>query len=128
MLVYINFEKLFQGRAGYDFQGYGELCNFMYCLLLKTKDIAAFTGLMDWEEYMAVPKIIALPNASMDTFLMNCDYGKILAGGKASEVKDFRGLFRDFINRLAVLIVESMCVKPGVSRCLYSFCSEIILD
>ena len=60
---------------------------------------------------MDVLKITALPNASMYIFLMNCDYGKQLPGGKTNEVKDFRVLCRDFIKRLAVLIVESVFVR-----------------
>ena len=119
---------MLQGHSDYDFHGYGELCNFVYCLLLKTKDIADLSGLMEWEECMDVSRITALPNASMVTFLMSCDYGKRLSAGETIEVMNFRVLCRDFMNRLAVLTVESVCVKSGVSRCLHSFCPEIMLE
>ena len=56
---------------------------------------------------------------------MNDDFGKTLMTKKTSE---FPVRSRQFIDRLIVIFVGSANVTSGVSRCLYSFCPEILFE
>ena len=85
VLVHINFEKMSPARKDYAFHGYGEPCNFIYCLLLKTRVTSKLPGIMEWEEYMDVKKLSRFPVAPMEEFLKNYEFGKMLAAGKTSE-------------------------------------------
>ena len=49
--------KLQQGRVDYAFRGHGKFCNFVFFLLLKTRDIDCLPGIPDWDEYMSAAKI-----------------------------------------------------------------------
>ena len=64
----------------------------------------------------------------MDDFLISYEFGKEFAAGESSAVRDFRVRCREFIDPLVVLIVKSISVTNGVSRCLYRFGPEIFLE
>ena len=76
VLVQINFEKMSPARKDYAFHGYGELCNFIYCLLLKTRVTSKLPGIMEWEDYMDVQKLGRFPVAPIDGFLKNYEFGR----------------------------------------------------
>ena len=126
--VHKNFTKLRQGRRDYSFHGYGELCTFVYCLLMKTRVVVSLRGIHEWEKYMSIDAISSFPVVSAETILANADFGKILMTKKTGELPEFRAQCRQFSDRLIVVIVGSVSVMPGVSRCLYRFCLEILFE
>ena len=54
---HVRLTKLRQGRSDYAFHGYGELCNLVYCLLMKTRELSSLPGIHDWDSYMDVEKV-----------------------------------------------------------------------
>ena len=125
---YFNFEKLRQDRRDYAFHGYGEVCNFVYCLLMRTRKLSDLPGIHEWESYMDSSKLSGFGEIAMEDFLMDCDFGRELAAIKTSEMREFRVKCRECIDRFASLILSSTAVTSGVSRGLYSFCPEIMLQ
>ena len=77
---------------------------------------------------MDVDKISGFSAIALENFLGQCDFGRSLLSVKTSEMANFRTRCREFIDRLAVLIVESASAKPVVSKGLYSFCPELMLE
>ena len=128
VLVYNNFTKLRQSRRDYSFHSYGELCNFVYCLLLKTRAVGTLPGIHEWEKYMSAEAISSFPVVAPDAFLANDDFGKTLMVRTTGELPEFRSRCRQFLDRLIVVIVGSVSVTSGVSSCLYSFCPEILFE
>ena len=117
-----------QQRKDYGFHGYSELCHFVYCLLLRTREIESLPGIHDWEAYMDVKKMSEYPAASMETFLDNCDFGRELLAGKTSEAQEFRRYCRDFLDQLVTVILNSPSVSSVVAKGLCSFSPEILLE
>ena len=120
------FTKLRQCRRDYIYHGYGELCNFVYCLLMKTRVAGCLPGIHEWEKYMSTDAIAVSPVVPADSFLANDNFGKTLMTKKTGELPEFRARCRQFLDRLIVVIDGSVSMTSGVSRCLYSFCSEIL--
>ena len=81
-----------------------------------------------WEKYMSLEKVADFPAISYDVFLVKYDLGQELLNGKTSEVQEFRVNCRKFHDELIREIVSHRSVTTGVSRGLYSFCPEILLD
>ena len=77
---------------------------------------------------MNVEKVTKFPVAPMEEFLAHCECGKSLLSSKASEITKFRGRCREFIDRLAFLLVESASTRFVVSKGLCSFCPELMLE
>ena len=48
VLDYINFEKIEQGWSDYAFPSYGEVCNFVYCLLFATVFLVNMSAKSIW--------------------------------------------------------------------------------
>ena len=119
---------MLQCRVDYDFHCYGEVCNFVYCLFLKSKKVSRLSGIYDWEGYRSREEIECSKKEPIETFLVNYDFGKELLYGKTSEIDDFRVRCQKFITCFAVVLVESVGSTSGVSRGLYSFCPEILLE
>ena len=125
---HIHLPKLRQSRSHYAFHGYGELCKFIYCLLMKTRQLSSLPDSHDWEAYMNVEKVSSFRVAPVEDFLAHCEYGKSLLSSKSSEMPKFRGRCREFIDRLTFLLVESAGTRSVVSKGLCSFCPELILE
>ena len=70
-----KYTKLRQARKDYSFHEYGELCNFIYCLLMKTLVTGSLPDILEWEKYMSVDAVSIFPVACMDSFLENDDFG-----------------------------------------------------
>ena len=81
-------------------------------------------------KYMEVKLIAEFPFAPIDDFLSYDDYeiGKKLICGKTTEMQSFRVQSREFIDRLIFVLVERISATASFSRCLSSFCPEIMLD
>ena len=126
-LDYFNFERLRQCRRDYGFHGYGEVCNFVYCLLMRTRKLSDLPGIHEWESYMDISKLSYFNAISMEEFLMDSDFGRELVTVKTGEMREFRVKCRECIDRLVSLILTSTAVTSGVSRGLYAFCPEIML-
>ena len=124
----LHLSKLRQRRSEYAFHGYGELCNLVYCLLMETRELSSLPDIHDWDSYMDVEKVASFPVSAADEFLSHCEYGKSLLAAKTSEMPKFRGRCREFIDRLAFLLVESACTRSLVSKGLCSFCPELMLE
>ena len=77
---------------------------------------------------MDVDKISSFSAVAPEAFLGQCDFGRSLLSVKTSEMTKFRTRCREFINRLAVLVVESAIAKSVVSKGLCSFCPELMLE
>ena len=95
---------------------------------MKTRDLSGLPGIHDWDEYMSVDKMSDFPAIASDEFLGQCAFGKSLLSVKTSEMAKFRTRCKEFIDRLAVLIVESASAQSVVSKGLYSFCPELMLE
>ena len=95
---------------------------------MKTRAVGSLPGIHEWEKYMSVDAISLFPVVAPDAFLANDDFGKTLMVKKTGELPEFRARCRQFLDRLTVVIVGSVCVTSGVSRCLYSFCPEILFE
>ena len=65
---------------------------------------------------MIVNKIAGFPAIAPEEFLGQCDFGRSLLSVKTSEMAKFRTRCREFIDRLAVLIVESASAKSVISK------------
>ena len=125
---HIHLPKLRQRRSDYAFHGNGELCNMVHCLLLKTRELSSLPDIHDWDSYMDVEKVASFPVAAADEFLSHCEYGKALSAAKTSDMPKFRGRCREFIDRLAFLLVESASTRSLVSKGLCNFCPELMLE
>ena len=63
-----------------------------------------------------------------EDFVGQCDFGRSLLSVKTIEMTKFRTRCREFIDRVAVPVVESASAKSVVSKGLYSFCPELTLE
>ena len=77
---------------------------------------------------MSVEKVRQFPSIAKSDFLMNYEFGRELAEGKTSDVEAFRVRCKDFMDELIVVIVEQVSSTSDVSRGLYSFCPELLLE
>ena len=78
-------------------------------------------GSVEWEEYMDVTAVSAFPHISIDEFLMNYEFGRILSEGKTGELETFRLRCREFIDRLILLLLKITSATSAISKGLYSF-------
>ena len=85
-------------------------------------------GIVEWEEYMDVTAVSAFPHISINDFLMNYEFGKLLSEGKTSEFETFRLRCREFIDRLILLLLKTTSATSAISKGLYSFCPELMLE
>ena len=128
VLVVINFGKMEKGRSDYAFHCYGEMCNFVYCLLLKTRVSTSLPGIHEWEEYMDVEKVKAFPSIPDDEFLENYELGRLLNEKKTSNFTTFRVRCREFLDCLVVTLLKNPSATSAVSKGIYSFCPELMLE
>ena len=126
--VIVNFEKLQQARQDYVFHSYGEICNFIYCVLLKTRVGADLPGIHDWEAYMDSSKLDAFRSLPIEEFLISYPFGKELAAGKTSEIRELRVKCRIFLDHLVVVLLRNVAVTSQLCQGLYSFCPGIMLE
>ena len=128
VLVMVNFEKLQQGRTDYGFHSYGEFCNFIYCLLLKTRSSTYLPGIHEWESYMDLSKLDSFGALPIEECLVNYAFGKEFAAGKTSDFREFWVKCRAFCDHLAVVLLRNVAVTSRLSQGLYSCCPKIMLE
>ena len=116
VLDYINFGKLRQCRSDYTFHGYGEVCNFVYCLLMRTRKLSDLPGIHEWESYMDTSKLSVFGVIAVEEFLMDCDFGRDLAATKTGEMREFRVKCRECIDQFVFLILDNVTMTSGISR------------
>ena len=95
--------------------------------LMKTRVVGSLPGIHEWEKHMSVEAVSAFPVVASDAFLLNDNFGRTLTK-KVGGLPEFRMRCRQIIDRLIVVIVGSITVTSGVSRCFYSFCPEILFE
>ena len=77
---------------------------------------------------MKLEKIAGFPAISSDAFLVIYDLGQELLNEKTNEVQKFWVNCRRFLDELIRDVVSHRKATSGVSRGLYSFCPEILLE
>ena len=73
-------------------------------------------------------KVAAFPSIADDVFLASCDFGRELLAGKTSEFPTFRIRCREFMDQLVSIILKCPSASSRVSRGIYSFCPELLLE
>ena len=127
VLVHNNCPKLRHGQAVYAFCAYGEFCNFVYCLLLKTRSTSGLPEIHACESYMEIVKIRDFAVVPCDSFLASHDLGKQLSAGKTKEYVAFRLHCRQFVDRLIIILLESTYARSVIAKGMCSFCPELML-
>ena len=128
VLIHNNCPKLRQGQADYAFRAYGEFCNFVYCLLLKTRSTSGLPEIHAWESYMDVVKVRDFAVVPCDSFLSSHDLGEQLSAGKTKEYVAFRLHCRQFVDRLIIISLESTYARSVIAKGMCSFCPELMLE
>ena len=105
-----------------------EICQFVYCLLSRTRQISGLPELHDWEAYMDISKIEAFKKIDTADFLLSHDFGEELQRGKTGEMQEFRNCCREFMDRLVDVLLESNLVSSDFLQGAYSFCPELLLE
>ena len=123
-----TFKKQLSGREDYGFHCYMEICQFVYCLLSRTRQNSGLPELHDWETYMDVSKIEAFKKIDTADFLLSHDFGEELQRGKTGEMQEFRNRCREFMDRLVDVLLESNLVSSDFLQGAYSFCPELLLE
>ena len=77
---------------------------------------------------MSGEKVAEFPTIALEYFLAGSDFGLQLLAGKTSEFSTFRVRCREFLDRLTVIVLKCPRVTSRVSRRLYSFCPELLLE
>ena len=95
---------------------------------MRTRKLSDLPGIHEWESYMDVSNICYFNAISIEEFLMDSDFGRELVTVKTGEMREFRVKCRECIDRLVSLVLASTAVTSGVSRGLYAFCPEIMLE
>ena len=77
-LDHCSFKEPLSRSADYSFHFYLEVCQFVYCLLSRTRQIGSLPDLSDWKEYMDVEKIDEFERISSGDYLRNHPFGSTL--------------------------------------------------
>ena len=127
-LDHCTFVKQKAGRSDYAFHAYSEVCQFVYCLLVRSRKVSRMPALNDWESHMDPSKLQAFEKISTDDFLHNYEFGAELHRSNTSEAREFRNRCREFVDRLVDVILEQQVVSSDFFQGLYCFCPELLLE
>ena len=105
-----------------------EVCQFVYCLLSRTRVLADLPELNDWAAYMDPEKIKAFKKIDTADFLLNYEFGEELQRGTTGELKEFRNRCREFMDRLVDVLLENNLVSSDFLQGAYCFCPELLLE
>ena len=122
----VCFKKQQTGRSDYGFHSYMELCQFIYCLLSRSRKVSSLPDLNSWDAYMDISKIASFDSSA--EFLQNYDFGSTVRQFKGGEGPDFMERCREFFDRLVQLILAQRCVSADFMCGLYCFCPEMLLE
>ena len=123
-LDHCTFVKQKAGRSDYAFHAYSEVCQFVYCLLIRSRKVSSLPALNDWESYMEPSKLQAFEKVSTDDFLQNYEFGAELHRSNTGEAREFRNRCREFvtgwwtsswISRLCPRISSRGCIAFALS-------------
>ena len=123
-----SFKKQLACRPDYGFHGYMEVCQFVYCLLSRSRKLGSLPSLDACEEYMDPSKLKAYENVAAADFLCNHEFGAVLRRHKSGESQVFRGLCGKFMDRLVTVILSQQSVTGDLPQGIYSFCPELLLE
>ena len=123
-----SFKKQSAGRSDYGFHGYFEICQFVYCLLSRSRKLGSLPSLDSWEEYMDPTKLNVFESVAASDFLCNHDFGAVLRRHKGGDARVFRSLCCKFIDRLVTVILSQQPVTGDLAQGVYSFCPELLLE
>ena len=123
-----TFKKQLSGREDYGFHCYMEICQFIYCLLSRTRLLSGLPDLHDWEAYMDVSKVETFKKVDTADFLLNHSFGEELQRGKTGEMQEFRNRCREFMDRLVDVLLGSNLVASDFLQGVYAFCPELLLE
>ena len=127
-LDHCTFVKQKAGRSDYAFHAYSEVCQFVYCLLIRSRKVSSLSALNDWESYMEPSKLQAFEKVSTDDFLQSYDFGAELHRSNTDEAREFRNRCRAFVDRLVDVILGQQVVSSDFFQGLYCFCPELLLE
>ena len=85
-------------------------------------------GIHDWKAYMDISKLNSFRALPIEEYLVHYPYGKELAAGTTSEIREFRVKCRVFLDHLVVVLLRKVTVTSRLPKGLYSFCPEIMLE
>ena len=123
-----TFKKQLSGRVDYGFHCYMEICQFVYCLLSRTRELTDLPELNDWAAYMDSEKIKEFRKIDTASFLLNYEFGEELQRGSTGELKEFRNRCREFMDRLVDVLLENNLVSSDFLQGAYCFCPELLLE
>ena len=123
-----TFKKQLSGRVDYGFHCYMEICQFVYCLLSRTRELTDLPELNDWTAYMDSEKIKVFRKIDTASFLLNYEFGEELQRGSTGELKEFRNRCREFMDRLVDVLLENNLVSSDFLQGAYCFCPELLLE
>ena len=123
-----TFKKQLSGRADYGFHCYMEICQFVYCLLSRTRMLSSLPELNDWAAYMDTEKIASFKKIDTADFLLSHTFGEELQRGTTDELKEFRNRCREFMDRLVDVLLENKLVSSDFRQGSYCFCPELLLE
>ena len=127
-LDHCTFVKQKAGRSDYAFHAYSEVCQFVYCLLIRSRKVSSLSALNDWESYMEPSKLQAFEKVSTDDFLQSYEFGAELHRSNTDEAREFRNRCREFVDRLVDVILGQQVVSSDFFQGLYCFCPELLLE
>ena len=84
----VCFKKQQTGRSDYSFHSYMELCQFVYCLLSRSRKVSSLPDLNSWEAYMDVSKKASFDSVSSAEFLQKYDFASTMRQFKGGESAD----------------------------------------
>ena len=123
-----SFKKQSAGSNDYGFHGYMEICQFVYCLLSRSRKLGSLPSLDSWEEYMDPAKLSNFECIAASNFLCNHDFGVILRRHKSGDARVFRSLCCKFIDRLVTVILSQQPLTGDLPQSIYWFCPELLLE
>ena len=102
----------------YAFHAYNEVCQFIYCLLSRSRVVSGLPQMDDLEAYMDPSKLKDLEKISSED----------LHRANTGELCEFRNRCREFVDHLVDVILAQQVVSSDFFQGLYCFCPELLLE
>ena len=127
-LDHCTFKNQRTGRSHYGFHAYNEVCQFVYCLLTRSRKLSSLPELSDWESYIDLSKVVKLEKVAINEFLLNDDFSVELSQSTNSEVCDFRNRCREFVDHLVNVLLAQHVLYADFFYGIHCFCPELLLE
>ena len=114
-----TFKKQLVDRSDYGSHSYNELCQFVFCLLSRTRRLSDMPELNDWDAYMDSPKIAAFGKVDSADFLVNHSFGEELRRSNTQELCEFRRRCQEFMDRLVEVVLFLHLVSAEFYQGIY---------